>query len=471
MSQVTLESIGEAFFRAEAEEDLYNWRAGGYDLWPIMRSRLLKELIVNSGQFKPEQVKAPLVTPPRPVEYHGRQAALLLFAKALGFPLKPRKDEIDFRNLDHYKAIIVPFYNRNANHEDKFSKPVADYFGDEGFTFGVGRYDRKGRNPRLEDYRILFWGLFGIQARVAVRLMLKRADYERYARVVKILESSGATLGNYSVLPRWLLAKFVAQAWGFKRVFQAFKADKIYCINAAHMSMNAGAQAAGKKIIELQSGVFSRYSLQISWPGSPAIKYLPNEIWTWGEYFTEDLERPKDQVVRILGCTVEFDNARKADIKRIDNRVAIFAQPMVGLQLLDFAIEFAALRPDLEIIFKLHPSNIKDHFEERLAREKTPPKNLKLITNEETSLHLIRQSKYSVGVFSTSLIEAAGLGSIPVVVNFAGWQHLAPLVNHKYAELVTNPQDLASRMDGFKPNENPEHFYGELTDWEKLLSS
>ena len=472
MTQPTLEKIGEAFFEAEAKEDLYNWQVGHYRVWPIIRSRLLKELTVNAGLYKPESpnnVLAPI--PPHPVPYEGRRPHFLLWAAVNGFALKPRAGEVDFRDLKKYSAIVIPFYNRTADRVDKFSKPVSDFYGDDAFTFGVGRYDAHGKNPRLEDLRLIFWAMYSFQARFGLRMLLTKDDYAKYDRVVKILESSGAKLGEYARFPRWMMAKFMSEERGFTKIMKAFDAEKVFCINAAHMSVNASAQATGKRVIELQSGVFSKYSLQISWPGSPEIPYLPNEIWTWGDYFTEDLERPKGQLVRVSGCTVEFDKVRKAKIDRDENQMAVFAQPMVGLQLLDFTLEFAKLRPSLNIVFKLHPSNNKDIFNERLAKEKELPANFKLITNEETSLNLIRKSKYSLGVFSTSLIEAAGLGSIPIIAKYAGWQHLEPLVNHNYAALVDSPQDLANRIESLKPNEHPEHFYGELVDWNKLLSS
>jgi hypothetical protein len=50
-SDAGIASIGEAFFAVEAAEDLYNWRVMGVQIWPVMRSRLLKTLMANSGLF------------------------------------------------------------------------------------------------------------------------------------------------------------------------------------------------------------------------------------------------------------------------------------------------------------------------------------------------------------------------------------------------------------------------------------
>jgi hypothetical protein len=81
-------------------------------------------------------------------------------------------------------------------------------------------------------------------------------------------------------------------------------------VNAARMSFQAAAQSLGMKIVEIQSGVFSKYSLQFSWPGSPKVDYLPNEILTWGEYFTDGIEHAGGQNIRVIGSTKEFDAVR-----------------------------------------------------------------------------------------------------------------------------------------------------------------
>jgi hypothetical protein len=142
-SEAGIASIGEAFFAVEAAEDLYNWRVMGVQIWPVMRSRMLKALMANSGLFASGAGKQ--VEFYEDVEqYRGRKPSRLLW-RAVRFgwlgPLasaafSPRKidgaashlGEPDYRKLRSKQAIVVPFATRDGNepHIEKFAQPVID---------------------------------------------------------------------------------------------------------------------------------------------------------------------------------------------------------------------------------------------------------------------------------------------------------------------------------------------------------
>jgi hypothetical protein len=485
-------SLGEAFFAVEAAEDLYNWRVMGVQIWPVMRSRLLKALMANSGLFASGTGKQ--VDFHEDVEqYRGRKPSLLLW-RAVRFgwlgplsasALSPRKiagaaahlGEPDYLNLRSKQAIVVPFATRDGNepHIEKFAHPVIDALGDRALVLGVGTWDKITNRPRVEDLNGFFNRRWHYPAAAYVRLGVKRADLAKYARVVAALEAqTGFSLDPLRTFPRWMLRIFFIQKYGYRKIFKRTSAKYVFAVNAARMPLQAAAQSLGMKVIEIQSGVFSKYSLQFSWPGSPKIEYIPDEIWTWGEYWTSGIERAGGQSVRVIGSTEEFESVRNRGIAKIAGQVVVLSQPLIGLDILKAAVELAAARPDLNVIFKLHPRNEIDEFANFLANAstsngKSAPANLSLMQFEKSSLEVIAESEISVGVFSTALIEAAGLGAKVAIIKLPGWEHLAPLIDGGYASAFDSAADLVAGIDGLHNPADEYFFYGRRANIQAIV--
>ena len=481
-------SIGEAFFAVEAAEDLYNWRVMGVQIWPVMRSRLLKYIMANSGLFA-SSVGKQVDFYDDVEQYRGRKPALLLW-RAVRFgwlgPLAsrafcPRKiagaaahlGEPDYRNLKSKQAIVVPFATRDGNepHIEKFAQPVIDALGDRGLILGVGTWDKITNRPRVEDLNGYFNRRWHYPAAVIVRLGVKKADLAKYARVVKALETqTGFSLDPVRTFPRWMLRIFFIQKHGYRKIFKRTSAKYVFAVNAARMPLQAAAQSLGMKVIEIQSGVFSKYSLQFSWPGSPKIEYIPDEIWTWGDYWTSGIERAGGQSVRVIGSTEEFESIRERHIPKIAGQVVVLSQPLIGLDILKAAVDFAAARPDLKVIFKLHPRNEIEEFAGYLAGlSGLAPSNLTLMQFEKSSLEVIAESEISVGVFSTALIEAAGLGAKVAIIKLPGWEHLAPLIDGGYASAFDSAAELVAGIDELRNPADEYFFYGRRANIQEIV--
>lgn len=467
MTASSLEAIGEAFFEIERRENLYDWKVGGISVWVLMRSRLFRTITQNSNLYDWATAKK-FELPAGAEPYSGANAAGLLWQAAKGRAKAPASAvEPDFRNLKGFKAIVVPFATRSAANplEEKFSQPVVDALGADALVFGAGQWDKLSNRPRLEDLNQLFIEKYGTHASIAVRLMLRKSDYAKYQRVVEFLEREvGASMAPYDRFPRWILRTFIAERRGYRKILAATSAKTVYMVNAARMPFQAAAQSLGMKIVEIQSGVFSKYSLQFSWPGSPKVDYLPNEILTWGEYFTAGIEHASNQTIRVVGSTDEFNAVRDANLKRDSKQVVFLTQPLVGADILRAAIDFARAKPKLKVIVKMHPRNDLEEFSAVIAAEGGSPKNMTLMQNERSSLEVIAESEVAVGAFSTALIEAAGLGTKVAILRLPGWQHLAGLVSGGYASAFDNAAELAEGFEGLKVAADKYFFYGHRAD-------
>ena len=472
MTVGSLEEIGEAFFEIERRENLYDWKVGGISVWVLLRSRLFRTITQSANLYDWGTAKK-FELPADSVEYAGANAAELLWAAANGRAKAPKSDaEPDFRNLKGVKALVVPFATRSADNPliEKFSQPVIDALGADALVFGVGQWDKLSNRPRLEDLNEIFIKKYGTYASVFVRLALRKRDYAKYQRVVKYIEREvGISMAPYDVFPRWLLRTFVAERRGYRKVLAATSAKTVYMVNAARMPFQAAAQSLGMKIVEIQSGVFSKYSLQFSWPGSPSVDYLPNEILTWGDFFTDGIEHAANQKISVIGSTDEFNVVRDANLKRDSKQVVFLTQPLVGNEILGAAIEFARIKPNLNVIVKMHPRNDLEEFTRIIEAAGGSPSNMSLMQSQRSSLEVIAESEVAVGAFSTALLEAAGLGTKVAILRLPGWQHLAALVEGGYASAFDNAQDLATNFENLRVAGDKYFFYGPKADIASLV--
>jgi hypothetical protein len=156
--------------------------------------------------------------------------------------------------------------------------------------------------------------------------------------------------------------------------------------------------------------------------------------------------------------------------RKIAGQVVVLSQPLIGLDILKAAVEFAAARPDLKVIFKLHPRNEIEEFAGYLdGIPDSAPANLSLMQFEKSSLEVIAESEISVGVFSTALIEAAGLGSKVAIIKLPGWEHLAPLIDGGYASAFDSAAELVAGIDELRNPADEYFFYGRRANIQSIV--
>ena len=458
----------ERFQAKIAELKLADWSNRGIDYWVVFEDRVRVVLQRNFRLANPDASKVRV--PESMKTYKGRPPVKLLWAAVNRLPILRRNGEPSFANLSKLESIIVPFATRDGNGVDKFSEPVIERLGAKSLIFGIGQWDQISPKPRVEDLERFFRGRYRVWAKFAARLIVSADAKAKYARAAKLLEASGAKLEPFQQFPFELLEAFLAERRGYRKLLRRMpKLSHIYMVNAARMSFIAAAHERGIKVTEIQSGVFSKYSLQFSWPGSPRVDYIPDEILTWGEYWTAGIERASQQTVRIIGSTEEFEAARNAGYKRIKGQVVFLSQPLVGINLLKVAIDFAKARTDLNVIFKLHPRNIIIDFRDYIGELGGAPKNFSMMQTERSSLEVIAESEIAIGVFSTALIEAAGLDTRVAIVKLPGWEHLSPLVDGGHAGAFDTVEELLANVDSLPKSREGEYFYGKRADWNEVL--
>jgi hypothetical protein len=467
---IGIPEVCEAFWRIEKQEKLLEWQVMGVYLWPLIRSKLFYHLTNNSGIYAWRSYKA-LELPDWVENHQGTRGHLALWRGVTGWRWHLRgiiPKRLKDPRLDQWLSAttaIAPFSNRDAMGIDRYSKPVLDELGEKALVFGVGSWDRTKSSPHLDNLGQLFRDRWGFLSSILVRLGVSKEDYKKYRRVIEFLENSlQTTAGKYRPFPRWIIRNFLCEQRGFRKLFSRLKIEQIFIVNASRMFFMAAAQSCGLKVIELQCGVFSKYNMQFSWPGRPAVPYLPNEIWTWGDYWTEGIESSGSQKIVVAGATEEFEAARQGPAGHKPKTIVAMSQPLNGADFYKDMISLSGLLPNYRVTFKPHPKDDLSCFIGDM------PKNMRMASPDDRSIDLIKDSEICIGVFSTALIEAASLGTKVAILKLAGWEHLAPFIDGNYANAYETVDELARDVVNLKPSENPYHFYGERVAVTDLLA-
>lgn len=467
----SVREICEALWEIEKLEDLYNWNVLGVRIWPLVRFRVFFNLTKSSGIYT-WKIAPKLVLPQGYPEYKGTRGHKALWRGVTGWRWYLRKLVPAFMKdprLEQWlnaEDMVSPFSNRDARGVDKYTQPVLDILGDKALRWGVGSWDRKREWPHLDNLQHDFRKKWGRISATYVRLKMQQADYDKWKRVIAFLEEeTRSSAGPYKNFPRWTLRHHFAERHGYRILFKRLNFKRLFIVNASRMNFMASAQEAGIKVIELQCGVFSNYNVQFSWPGRPEIPYLPNEIWTWGDYWTSGIENSGSQRIVVSGATEEFEEVRQRGTNQKPKTIVVMSQPLIGAVLYADSLKLALMNPDYTVVFKMHPKDVLDDF---IGDQ---PPNFSIAPESSRSLDLLAESEICVGVFSTTLIEAAGLGNKVAMLKLSGWEHLLPLVNSGHAVAFDTIEDLSAGLSTLPPPGDPYFFYGKRIDYRELIAT
>jgi len=232
-----------------------------------------------------------------------------------------------------------------------------------------------------------------------------------------------------------LLARDVPKHLRLRALYRALlRRDRIKTVYVVvayfHQHIVGAAHDLGLRVVELQHGAISPFHLGYSYPGRPVVADQPDELWCFGSYWTSVADLPAGMTTAVVGAPFLPAAGRKGA-----KRVVFLSQGTIGAELLHVAESVAKEHPNLEILFRLHPS-------ERAAAY-TIPAGVELSTGGST-LDLLASATYQVGVSTTALFEGMALGCRTAVANLPGHEYLEPAIAQGHALLMTRPSQLTT---------------------------
>ena len=431
----------ERFLEAEAKADVFNIKTVGYQLYPMLRTRLYYQLAQQLGIFDN----------PHPNPEPKDQPASFQSPLELGI-----KSEI----------FVVPFV-RTIGGVDVYSQPIVEELGARASVLPVSD---PAANLDLE--RIKAWAKDHFDRKV-FDMMLKekvRDVRDRWAVMAELFQQTlGTDLGKFTEFPNWLVRRYVSECMGFKEFFESAGTKKLYIVNAySHPSVVTGAKQAGVKVIEIQHGFISEYHPAYSYPAT-RIQAAPNGLLVWGDYWRKAAKFPKGMKAITTGPSLAFLKQRSQidPGKRVAKTIMFTSQGAVGLKLFEQAIHWANKLSDWQITFRLHPNEDLADFQKVKL-----PKNLSLSHKTPTFLELLSTHEYLVGGFSTTLYEGLSFGLKVIVLPLDGFENVnQAIANGDMALAPMNPgvSELVELLQSSKVCHNPYSYYAKDLNVKKAL--
>jgi len=440
IGDLTVAGVCQAIWDTERDLDLLSWRIDGVAIWPVVRMRVFHELTRRGGLLgDPHPVRR---TPAAKARLAGRH----LVALAAHNPFLRRRP---------YDAVVVP-HHRKLNGVEIYSDQLRSELGDRALVLDS---NINGVALAGADTLDFFTSYAGVRGRLREKLRgpgsaLAAADRERVTAVADALDKRlGVRIPLTGLVGRELAKHRTLRAL-YRRLLRRRGVRTVYVVVAYfHQHVVAAARDLGLRVVELQHGTITPYHLGYSYPGRPVVPDQPDELWTFGPYWAETVDLPAGTTSRVIGAPF-MRRLSEAEPATKDPALAVFvSQGTIGQQLLPVAAMLAELRPELDVVFRLHPS---EHWSDYDSRVAGGPANLRLsggragdgsATPGESTYDLMAAATYLVGVSTTALFEGMVLGCRTVVVDLAGAEYMAPAVERGDAISVRDAAELARRLD------------------------
>ncbi len=419
----------------------------GVQVWPLVRFNLSMQALSSAGLMGKVHPGADHWRKRGP-----RERVVRLLHKASAIRLRwPRP-----------ASAVVLASGRTIAGADIYAKAILDSLGSDVAVFDTRR---KGGLPSgVYDLDAMKSGVGGM-----AHPRTTAADVDLSNAVT---EQMGHLVGRdfEPILPRILSATagFIRRRSAWERYFRRAGTRALFAVSAyTRQATVAAARAAGVRIIEPQHGLISPYHLGYSWPDRPAIDTAPDELWTFGPYWSESTEFAGGVSTRVIGAPYLETLGKVGRERQRTPSVLICSQGPVAEVLWSVAIDLARLRPDLRVIYRLHPSESTAHYAGLHASIEDRPSNLEISSGNPTTYELLATSGAQIGVFSTTLFEGLKLGCPAIIFDAPGIEYVEPAISRGDMRLGHTPAELAEAVDAalLEPRtEDARYYYADPVD-------
>lgn len=244
---------------------------------------------------------------------------------------------------------------------------------------------------------------------------------KRYNSDYDIFIEKHPEIFNYGLLSYY---DYFFQIYSFliKQLLKATKCSQVI-INCGSYgevfsSIVVAARSIGIKTIDVQHGAIINHmaysTSDIIADNENYYKYLPDELWTFGDYWSGQVAWKYRKIAVGNPHLLECQNKYVGIPIEYDYLIISQADEKSELTINEFVDELATKNPKSKICIRLHPAESKDVYIKLL--EKYP--NISFSTFAEINLYKdIERSKYIIGIYSTCLFEAVLFNRVPIIIN------------------------------------------------------
>lgn len=231
--------------------------------------------------------------------------------------------------------------------------------------------------------------------------------------------------------------KFKIQYNYYYSYFKKKNIKEIYIICAyGKEGIVAAAQDLNIKVIEIQHGAITKYHLAYHYPTNHKIPYFPDYFYSFGKYWEEIVVFPKGTKLKVYGFPyLQNQLIKYKEVAEIKDQILFISQGHIGEKLLYKAIEFASKNENKNIIYRLHPGELRYSIKQyQDILKKYNLKNFILEDCKKNLYELIKESEYIFAVSSTVIYEALALGKDVGIINLPNYEEVMDLIKQGYVD-------------------------------------
>ncbi len=462
----TVQEICEVFFMLEEKYNLNYQKFQGCYAWQLVRMYLYYDITRKTQTFGAPQ-----------------QQSLSLFDKVKSFtpffknsilsnPLRGR-EHVDILVFDHPRKVIF-----KGQYTDIYSYFLVDFLKDT-YSFEVLEAPYLNKHFTKKQPYIKFTDRIQLGSYIHKKFnKIQFSDSEKglILNIENDIKKAFDLNINLTQILEMHILNFQYDYKKYTELFAKRKPEMIFVVVAyENQAVVAAAKDLGIKVLELQHGTITDYHLGYSYPEktrlSGEIKYFPDKILTFGEYWINDDTCPisKNNIIPIGFPYFESQSKDFMNIEVNDNQILFISQGVIGKYLSKIASALARELKDYRIIYKLHPGEYAtwtQNYPELV--EASAMDNFEVIDNSETPLYkLFAESNYQVGAFSTAIYEGLMFNCKTFIVDVPGVEYLKDLINNDYVCKISDADDLIGNLDEFKASEYNKDFF--FKDFDRKL--
>ncbi|KEY18822.1 hypothetical protein [Kaistella antarctica] len=197
---------------------------------------------------------------------------------------------------------------------------------------------------------------------------------------------------------------------------------QIFLVNYSdYAALISAAKDLNIETVELQHGLIIKEALTYHFPNSEEnkMKYFPSKFYEWKDFKhnTGKLPLGKDYIISNPHNHLDYMKNKYRDVVRNSKTILVASQPFHSEKIKEFILKNVPLMPDYQFYYKLHPMEFDHFFDSKLAKNLNRYDNLIILKNEESIYKLLKEAKYVIGIYSTTLFEAELFGCTPIILS------------------------------------------------------
>lgn len=444
-----VKEVTERLFAIEKELKLFDKKIAGEPFWELIRSSVRRKILGEVGVYNKKEAQGI-----RGMGHLVRLALHVLATSMVRNPLLAGRVDVLFFGMYRRRLQEDGFWH------DTYCDPIADALERQGIRCSVIERPPFGRPvPKPAKTKHLSYEDFvEVCSMLARRLGFFRVRFSR-DELTELAALERRINGEFGISldvvghVREILEKEKSMLPFYRAVLRRAAPKAVVATNlGSRLQLVKACRERGIPLVELQQGALHRYHLESVY-GNHRVnrEYMPDYYFTYGDFWNRFIALPLERVWSVGFPYYEREAARYRNVERKNNQILFLSQPMVGQQMVRFALELTqALGERYHIVYKLHPDEGADwrtHYAPLLDSA------VEVVSDKDRPLyHLFAESTVQVGVSSTALFEGLGFGLPTYLLDAPGVELMPALVEAGSAQLISSPQELRELLEAHEWN-------------------